>query len=103
MNGNAYAVMKEAILKKLQVNCFYHDFQREVCPHALGKKKGKLHVLTFQFAGRSRTSLPPGGEWRCMDVEEIYGASSHSGKWHTGLSQRKPQNCVDEIDVEVSF
>jgi hypothetical protein len=54
----------------------------------------------FQFAGGSRSGLPPGGDWRCMRVADITDASWRAGAWHSRPHSR-PQHCVDEIDVEV--
>ena len=61
----------DAISSKQQVVARYHDEERVFSPHALGTKRGVAHVLVYQYAGGSRTGLPPGGEWRCLDVEEL--------------------------------
>jgi hypothetical protein len=99
----SYAVMRAAILAKQQVTCIYDGLQREVCPHALGRKNGKEQVLVFQFAGQSSRGLPPGGEWRCMQVARISNAAAEAGEWHTGTGHSRPQTCVDQIDVEVPY
>jgi hypothetical protein len=100
---SVYEVFLHAITNRLQVVCFYNGLYREVCPHALGLKRGKRHVLVFQFAGESSRGLPPEGEWRCMNVGEIMGAELRQGDWHTGDSHLRPQTCVDDIDVEVDY
>jgi hypothetical protein len=103
MNGDAYAVLRDAIVNKRQVVCEYQGRPREVCPHVIGTKNGHRKVLTFQFAGQSSTGLPPGGEWRCMFVDQIRGAESRDGEWHTNPRHTQPQTCVDGIDVEVAY
>ena len=103
MNGNTYAIFKDAIIKKLQVTCTYNEYYREMCPHVIGTKNGKAQVLSYQFAGESSSGLPPGGEWRCMEVELISDAESQPGDWHTGPSHTQPQTCVDDVDVEVAY
>jgi hypothetical protein len=100
---NAYNVLRQAIIDRLQVTCFYQGLHREVCPHVIGRKRGKLHALVFQFAGESSRGLPPGGMWRCLEVDEVTGAEAREGLWHTGDSHLKPQTCVDEVDVEVAY
>ncbi len=103
MVGDAYSVMRAAILSIQQVVCDYHGHRREVCPHVIGTKDRCDKVLTFQFAGGSIRGLPPGGEWRCMFVDDITNAVARKGVWHTGESHTQPQTCVDEVDVEVAY
>lgn len=75
-----------------------------VCPHVIGKNKhGREQVLAFQFAGGSKSGLPPGGQWRCMPVSEILNVKLLDGPWHTGTDHAKPQTCVSVIDLEVTF
>lgn len=103
MNGNAYDVLREAVLAKSQVACMYHGYPREMCPHVIGTKNGREKVLSFQFGGGSSTRLPAGGEWRCMFVDEIADVRTQDGPWHTGHGHTQPQTCVDTVDVEVDF
>jgi len=98
----SYAVLRDAIVNKKQVSCFYRNLPREICPHVIGLgKNGREMVLSFQFAGQSSKELPPSGEWRCMQVDEISNAISRAGPWHTGDNHSRPQSCVKDIDVEV--
>jgi hypothetical protein len=100
----SYAVLRDAIVNKKQVTCTYARHYREICPHVIGKgKDGQEMVLSFQFAGQSSTGLPPGGEWRCMRVDEMSHVTSRPGAWHTGDNHSRPQTCVKDIDVEVIF
>lgn len=100
----SYAVLRNAIVNKKQVTCTYRGFYREICPHVIGKgKDGHEMVLSYQFAGQSSTGLPPGGEWRCMRVDEMSHVTSRDGDWHTGDNRSRPQTCVKDIDVEVTF
>lgn len=99
----SYDILKSAILNKQQVTCLYRGHVRSICPHVIGTKNGKPQVLTWQFAGGSSSGLPPGGEWRCMEVAGITNALAQDGEWHTGGRHTKPQTCVDWVDVEVDF
>jgi hypothetical protein len=52
--------------------------------------------------GQSNSGLPAGGQWRCMDVSAVTNVVVWDGPWHTGLSDTRPQTCVDLIDIEVT-
>ena len=98
-----YTVLREAILNRKPVVAFYNGYERQFCPHALGMKRGEAQVLGFQFGGGSSSGLPPGGEWRCMKVQDLQQLMLTTGPWYTGTSHSKPQTCIDSIDVEVSY
>ena len=97
-----YTLIRQAILGKNQVRATYQGRLRKMCPHTLGTKNGRRQALFFQFAGESSRGLPPGGEWRCIPVDELVDVSVHEGEWHTDDRHSQPQTCVDEIDVEVA-
>lgn len=99
----SYDVLRNAILNKQQVTCMYQGYQRQICPHVIGLKNGQRKVLAFQFGGGSTSGLRPGGEWRCLFVDQISNEQAHDGPWHTGQSHTEPQTCVDQIDVEVRY
>lgn len=98
----SYEVFRQAILARKPVTCLYHGRPREVCPHTLGTKNGREKVLSFQYGGESSRGLPPGGEWRCMFVDEVSNAVQIEGPWHTRDDHSRPQTCVDSVDVETS-
>jgi hypothetical protein len=100
---NVYDEVRQAILDKQQVIATYHGYLREMCPHVIGTKKGRPHALFFQFGGESSKGLPPGGEWRCLDVDDLTLLETRPGEWHSGSRHSQPQSCVDEIDVEVDY
>lgn len=98
---SVYETLRSAIVNKSQVTLEYGGHRRQCCPHVIGCTNGKELVLVFQFAGGSSSGLPAGGEWRCMSVDGITILSVTSGKWYTDGPHSKPQNCVEEVDVEV--
>jgi hypothetical protein len=104
MPSNADLLM-QAIEEKKQVVCTYDNYPREMCPHTMGikNKTGLRQVISFQFGGGSSRGLPPGGEWRCMRVDEITNLQLREGPWHTGPNHSRPQTCVDQIEAEVIF
>lgn len=101
MPTNSYQILRQAILARQPVTCRYKGRVREVCPHILGTTRGRETVLAWQFAGGSSSGLPPGGEWRCMYVDEITLAVISPGEWHTGRDHRWDQTCVENVDVDV--
>ena len=94
-----YTILAEAISSKQQVVARYHDEERIFSPHALGAKRGVAHVLVYQYAGGSRTGLPPGGEWRCLNLEELSDIRLEPGAWRTAENVFNPQTCLDEVEV----
>jgi len=103
MEMDSYQSVKHAIKNQLQVVATYKGHRREMCPHALGFKFGRRKALFFQFAGGSSSGLPPGGEWRCLFVDELSYVEVRGGEWHSGDRHSRPQTCVDIIDVEIPY
>jgi hypothetical protein len=100
---NNYELLLMAIKNRQQVKGCYDGYYREMCPHAMGWKNGSHHVLSFQFAGESSRILPPGGQWKCMDIDGINIVSVSDGQWFTDSRHSRPQTCIDQIEVEVSY
>jgi hypothetical protein len=96
-----YELIRGAILGREQVVATYGGHEREMCPHAIGTKNGRPQVLFFQFAGGSRSGLPPGGGWRCLPVDFLSDVVVRAGRWHTSVDYDGPGTCIDEVDVEV--
>jgi hypothetical protein len=96
-----YALIRQAILGRKQVRGTYQGRVREMCPHVLGTKHGRARALFFQFAGESERGLPPGGDWRCLALDDLTGVSLRDGPWRTHHSYDPDQSCVDEIDLAI--
>jgi predicted DNA-binding transcriptional regulator YafY len=99
---NSAYKFRQAILSKQQIACDYHGLHRELCPHTLGHTNGRERALSFQFAEQSSKGLPPEGEWRCMNLDEVTNVKIKEGPWHTGSAHTRPQTCVKQVDVEVA-
>ena len=98
-----YALLRLAAARRQPVAAIYDGLRRLLCPHVLGRKSGRLHVLCYQFGGSSYSGLPmaPGrtGGWRCLAVERLSQVELRADAWHT--EPRSPrQTCVDEIDFD---
>ncbi len=101
MPTEIYDLVKRAILERLIIVAVYDGCRREMCPHVIGRKDGKENALFFQFAGDSRSGLPPGGEWRCLHLAELTDVSLRTGLWRAGEGRPGIQTCVDEVDAQV--
>jgi hypothetical protein len=100
---NVQDIIVAAIRQRMVVTAMYQGYERIMCPHVIGFKKGVLNALFFQFAGGSKSGLPPDGQWRCVHVDELSSVSAAPGEWHTGPDHSRPQSCVDEIIAEVAY
>ncbi len=102
-----YQIVRQAIIEKHQVIADYDGYLREMCPHVIGRKKGREQALFYQFDGDSKSGLDPAPEspknWLCIPIDGLSGVSTQAGIWHTAPNHSRPQTCVDEIDVEVSY
>lgn len=101
MPTSTFDLFCKATAEKKQVVCTYNGYVRKVCPHAVGYKLNREQAMTFQFAGGSSKGLPPGGEWRCLELSKVTGATIQDGPWHTDNNHSRPQTCVDHVVVEV--
>jgi hypothetical protein len=102
MPSTTYALFRRAILERKLIVCRYQGKRREIAPHILGFKNRAEKALVFQFGGETNSTLPPGGEWRCFALNDVVGAQTMAGEWHTGASHRAPQACIDIVDVDVN-
>ena len=98
-----YQLFREALLSGKQVVCRYKGFRRELCPVIVGHSDGKEKVLAYQFAGDSSSRLPPGGEWRCLDLFEVADAELRDGPWYEGTGHGTEQTCVKEVDLDINI
>lgn len=101
-HSETFRAFHRAILERRQVTCTYNGVYREICPHILGHSGGAEKALVFQFAGKSRSSLPRGGEWRCLQLSEVRNVELREGHWHSGSRHRRTQKCVETVYVDVN-
>lgn len=101
-HSSTFRIFYQAILERKQLAFVYKGTYREVCPHILGHKKGKETALVYQFAGESAGGLPPKGQWCCFSLSEITDVKMREGRWHSGGSHQKTQQCVDLVYVDVN-
>ena len=53
-----YELLRHAAARRQPVAATYDGQPRLLCPHVLGRKSGRLHVLFYQFGGSSNSGLP---------------------------------------------
>jgi hypothetical protein len=98
-----YRLIWKAVRARKQITCMYGGRYREACPHILGYKKfGQEAVFAFQFGGDSTSRLPPQGDWRCFDLDEVSDVWLRAGRWHSGTRHTKTQTCIQFVDVDVN-
>jgi hypothetical protein len=100
--SQTYRLFAEAMAKRKQILCLYGGYPRELCPIILGHSQGEEKALTYQFAGKSSSGLPPGGEWRCLFLAKVSNAQLRDGPWHAGGSHKQPSGCVEDVDLDVN-
>jgi hypothetical protein len=101
-HSEAFRLFQRAILERKQITCTYHSAHREICPHILGDSGGVEKALVFQFAGETTTKLPPGGEWRCLQISEAHDIKLRDGPWHSGNGHSATQRCVEDVYIDVN-
>jgi hypothetical protein len=63
--------------------------------------RGIEKALVFQFGGGSGSSLPPGGEWRCLSLAGVTVLELRDGPWHGGTEHIDAQTCVADVEYDV--
>jgi hypothetical protein len=105
MPGTEYEIVRQAILDKNVIIADYDNFERQMCPHVIGWKRGQEQALFYQFGGSSPSGLgvPRSPDnWRCIKIHRLSNVRSQPGGWYSGPHHSRPQTCVDHIDVEVT-
>ena len=105
MNSNE-ELLRTAISQKRNVSAIYKGLYRELSPHALGMKNGKLNLLSYQYGGESASGLTPGSpeNWRCMPVGALSEVSLlTSGDWYSVSPHSSRNTCIDEVFIEVEY
>jgi hypothetical protein len=100
--SQTYRLLAQAMAARQQIICTYDDHPRELCPIVLGHSGGQEKALTYQFAGRSKSGLPPRGQWRCLFLSRVRSVELREGPWHAGDSHTQPQGCVQIVDLDIN-
>ena len=101
----AHAQVRAAIVHRRPITALYRGRRRLLCPHLLGwNKNRRLQVLCYQYGGDSQSGLKPAGtsdNWRCLAVENLSDVELLDGPWQTAENHSRPQNCIDEVELDV--
>lgn len=100
--SETYRLFEQAMIERKQIVCTYKGHRREICPIILGHAQGEERALTYQFAGGSSSTLPLGGEWRCLTLSSVSDARLREGAWHKGDSHKQPSGCIEVVDLDVN-
>lgn len=101
-----YDIIRKAIQEKKCITCNYNGYIRRMSPHVIGiSKKGVEQTLCYQYAGDSSKGLStdPSKNWRCIEVVKISNLIINDDDFESASNHSRPQSCVDDVDVEVSF
>lgn len=95
-----------ALLHRRAVLVVYHGRRRIVCPHAIGRKGGRVMLLAYQVGGETSTgslAADPARRWRCMYVEEIEGVADGGGAWQSAANYNPacPFPAADDVALAV--
>lgn len=102
MPSATYTLFEQAMRARRPVACVYRGLPRVLCPIVLGHTDGQEKALTFQIGGESSSGLPPGGEWRCLFLDNVENARAQDGAWKSGAAHTQPQGCVEDVDLDVN-
>ena len=105
-SSDPWPLLEEAIQARSQVVASYNGRRRAFCPHALGYKGEKRHVLVYQFADerdfqRSASDARQSDGWRCLDVDRLDDVTLREGPWYSAPNIYNPQSCMDDIRAVV--
>jgi hypothetical protein len=98
-----YELLRLAAARRQAVAAIYDGLPRLLCPHVLGRKSGRLHMVCYPFGGSGHsgwaTEADGVGRRRCLAVEKLSQVEWRADAWHT--EPRSPrQTCIDEIDFD---
>ena len=101
----AHAQVRSAIVHRRPIAAIYGGRRRLLCPHLLGwNKRRRLQVLCYQYGGDSVSGLKPAGasdNWHCLAVENLRDVELLDGPRQTAENHSRPQNCIDEVELDV--
>ena len=96
----------QAITKKKPVRAMYSGYERELCIHAVGTKRGKPQLIAYQSGGSSSSGpivLGSDRNWRCMELAKLSDVEIIEGEWVSVSEHSRPTTCLDEITAEVEI
>jgi len=99
-----HAQVRAAIIHRRPIAALYRGRRRLLCPHLLGwNRHRRLQVLCHQYGGDSESGLTPAAadNWRCLAVENLSQVELLDGPWQTADNRSRPQNCIEEIELDV--
>jgi hypothetical protein len=101
----SYDLIRQAIIDKACITCFYNGYLRKLSPHAIGTKNGKRQGLFYQYGGESSSGLSydESKNWRCIPIDTMQNIEINGDVFATASNHSRAQSCVDMIDVEIDF
>ncbi len=100
----AWAVLEAALLQRRAVWARYHGHARLLCPHALGRHRGRAKVLAYQGDGttsRGSLGVDPRHRWRSMFVDEITHAVIADQPWQSADNYSPTTTGIADLHLAV--
>ncbi|MFB3819337.1 MAG: hypothetical protein ACE147_16885 [Candidatus Methylomirabilales bacterium] len=98
------SLLREAIRLKKQIVAYRDRCFLVFCPHALGSRAGRLHVLAFVLLGETvdNEDLQSPARWRWIPVSELSGVAHREGYWFTAPRESRPPLERGTIELEAA-
>lgn len=101
---DVYEMVRAAIVTRRPIAAVYHQRQRLLCPHRLGRNKhGERRVLCYQYGGESKSGLKTPGSsdnWRCIVLDQLSHVHLLNGPWQSASNHSRPASCIVDTDVD---
>ncbi|MFX0087767.1 MAG: WYL domain-containing protein [Candidatus Hodarchaeota archaeon] len=100
-------IIIQAMEKRKSLGGYYNSLYRKFSPYKIGKKRGVLYCLGYQYAGNS-SSGPILNEsrqnWRCFNIVKFKNLEILSDPFQEPrIKPWKRQTCIEVILKEVFF
>lgn len=96
-------LIAQAIRAKRCLTGFHKGTERRFAPHAVGfTSKGTPAAFVFQYDGDTTSTLPQGGEWRCLHFDDLGHVHENGDRWRSPSNYSlSRQTCLKQIALAV--
>jgi hypothetical protein len=96
-------LIAQAIREKRCLTGLHRGTERRFAPHAVGfTAKGTPAAFVFQYGGRTTSTLPQGGEWRCLHLADLRYIHENGDRWQSPSNYSlSRQTCLQQIALAV--
>jgi hypothetical protein len=103
MPSVAYKILWRAVRERRLATFVADKKYREAYPVILGySAEGAETLFCYQVGGHTSSGGKLPG-WRCFRVENIRDLTCHKEDWLEGSSHKRPQTCIQFVDVDANI